>query len=299
MPTPIIYPEDQNMKIDSHTACSCTPKPLSILSAAALVASLCAPLAQAQAPASDLLAKARAAGTIRIANTQSSAPWTMLDDKNQPAGYDVDVARELAKRMGVPRVVFIADSYKNFVEGLRVGKYEIVMNALTPTPERAKQVDFAAPYGVEDLRIFVRAENTAIRGRTDLDGKRVGATSGSANESWARANLVKSQVRGYDNGGFVYSDLSNRRLDAAISSHFGGMKYAEVHKLPVKAVGEPLVYLLAAPATAKGQPALQAALSQGVAGMLADGTIDRIAKKWLGANYNMKATIAIAQAQKP
>jgi cystine transport system substrate-binding protein len=263
----------------------------------ALLCALAAPAALAQSPAGDLLAKARAAGGIRIANTQSSAPWSMLDDKNQPAGYDVEVALELAKRIGVAKVVFVADSYKNFIEGLRVGKYDIVMNDLTPTRERAKQVDFSAPYGVEDFRIFVRSENTTIRGRPDLAGKRVGATSGTTNESWARANLLQSDIRGYDNGGFVYNDLANRRIDAVISSHFAGMKFAKVHKLPVKEVGEPLIYQLSAAAIAKGQPALQAALNQGVAAMLADGTIDRIAKKWIGPEYEMRATILKAQQQ--
>lgn len=253
--------------------------------------------AMAQPPTTDLLAKARAAGTIRIANTQSSAPWSMLDEKNQPSGYDVDVARELARRMGIARVVFVADTYKNFVEGLRVGKYEIVMNDLTPTTERAKLIDFSVPYGVEDFRIFVRSENTTIRSRADLAGKRVGATSGTTNESWARANLLQSDVRGYDNGGFVYSDLANRRIDAVISSHFGGMKYATVHKLPVKEVGEPLIYQLSAAGIAKGQPALLAALNQGITSMIADGTIDRLGKKWVGAEYQMQATIIKGQQQ--
>lgn len=268
---------------------------LTALTVSTLLGAIASPAALAQAPAGDLLAKARASGVIRVANTQSSAPWSLLDDKNQPAGYDVDVAIELAKRIGVAKVVFVADAYKNFVEGLRVGKYEIVMNDLTPTPERAKQVDFSAPYGVEDFRIFVRAENTNIRGRADLAGKKVGATSGTTNESWARANLLQSDVRGYDNGGFVYSDLANRRLDAVISSHFGGMKFAQVHKLPVKEVGEPLIYQLSAAAIPKGQPALMAAINQGVAAMLADGTIDRLGKKWVGADYQMRATILKAQ----
>lgn len=253
--------------------------------------------AMAQPPTTDLLAKARAAGTIRIANTQSSAPWSMLDDKNQPSGYDVDVARELAKRIGIAKVVFVADTYKNFVEGLRVGKYEIVMNDLTPTTERSKLIDFSVPYGVEDFRIFVRSENTTIRSRADLAGKRVGATSGTTNESWARANLLQSDVRGYDNGGFVYSDLANRRIDAVISSHFGGMKYATVHKLPVKEVGEPLIYQLSAAGIAKGQPALMAALNKGITSMIADGTIDRLGKKWVGAEYQMQATIIKGQQQ--
>lgn len=252
--------------------------------------------AQATQPG-DLLAKARAAGVIRVANTQSSPPWSLIDDKNQPSGYDVEVAREVVKRLGIAKVVFVADSYKNFVEGLRVGKYEIVMNDLTPTPERGKQVDFAAPYGVEDFRIFVRADTGDINGRADLRGKRVGVTTGTTNESWARENLTQSDIRAYDNGGFVYADLRNRRIDAVISSHFAGLKYAAASRMPVREVGDPLVYQLSAPAVAKGQPALREALSKVVNEMIADGTIDRLAKRWVAADYDMSGTIVKAQKQ--
>ena len=245
----------------------------------------------------DALAAVKASGVIRIANTQSSPPWSLLDEQNQPTGYDVDVARELAKRMGIAKVVFVADSFKNFVEGLKTGKYDLVMNDLTPTPERGKQVDFAAPYGVEDFRIFVRADNTDIHGRSDLKGKQVGVTNGSSNESWSRANLKDSVIRTYDNGGFVFSDLAAHRIDAVINSHFGGLHYAEVNHLDIKEVGEPLIYQLSAPALPKGQPALLKAVNQAIAAMMADGTIERLGKKWVGANYDMAGTIAKAQQE--
>jgi len=248
-----------------------------------------------QAQSIDQLAAARASGVIRIANTQSSPPWSLIDDKLQPSGYDVEVAKEVAKRIGVAKVVFVADSFKNFVEGLKAGKYELVMNDVTPTPERAKQVDFAAPYGVEDFRIFVLNENKDIKNQPDLKGKRVGVTTGTSNETWARANLKDSEIRAYDNGGFVFNDLGNGRIDAVISSHFGGMKYATENKLPIKEVGEPLIYQLSAPAMSKNQPALRDAVSKAIAAMLADGTIDKLSKKWVGSNYDMVGTIAKAQ----
>jgi cystine transport system substrate-binding protein len=262
-----------------------------LLVLAALGAAGLSPIAQAH----DVLAKARADGVIRIGNTQSSPPWSLLDDRNQPAGYDVEIAREVAKRLGVPKVVFVADSYKNFVESLKVGKYDLVLNDLTPTPERALQVDFGAPYGVEEFRIFVLAANRDIKGRPGLRGKRVGVTTGTSNESWSRANLTESDIRTYENGGLLFNDLGNGRIDAVISSHFGGMKYANANRLALKEVGEPLIYQLSAPAMAKGQPALRAALSRAIAEMTADGTIDRISKKWLGADFDMVRTIAKAQ----
>lgn len=250
------------------------------------------------AHAVDQLAAAKAAGVLRVANTQSSPPWSLLDDHNQPAGYDVEIAREVGRRIGVPKVVFVADSFKNFVEGLKSGKYELVMNDLTPTPERSRQVDFGTPYGVEDFRIFVRAENTDIQGRGNLKSKRIGVTTGSTNESWSRSHLVDSDIRSYDNGGLVFNDLGSGRLDAVIISHFGGQKYANVNHLPVKEVGEPLIYQLSAPALRKNQPALLEAVNQAIAAMMADGTIERLAKKWVGPNYDMVGTIAKARAQK-
>lgn len=251
----------------------------------------------AQNIAPDILASARASGVIRIANTQSSPPWSLIDDKLQPAGYDVEIAKEVAKRIGVAKVVFVADSFKNFVEGLKAGKYDLVMNDLTPTPERERQVDFAAPYGVEDFRIFVLASNTTIRDKPDLKGKKVGVTTGSSNETWARANLRESDIRTYDNGGFVFNDLGNGRIDAVISSHFGGMKYANVNKLPIKEVGPVLVYQLSAPAMVKGQQPLRDAVSKAIGEMTRDGTIDRLARRWVGAEFDMVADIQRALKQ--
>lgn len=245
----------------------------------------------------DILGAARASGVIRVANTQASPPWSLLDDRNQPSGYDVEVAKEVARRIGVARVEFVADLFKNFVEGLKAGKYELVMNDLTPTVERMKQVDFAAPYGVEDFRIFVRAGNNDIRDRPDLKGKRVGATAGTSNESWARAHLKDSEIVTYDNGGLVFNDLAIGRIDAIISSHFGGTKYATVNKLPIKEVGPIQTYQLSAPAMAKGQPALKEAVSRAVNDMLADGTIDRLSRRWVGVSYDMAAEIAKAQKE--
>ena len=259
----------------------------------AFCAAACA--AWAQQPA-DLLATARAQGVIRIANTQSSPPWTYVGEDNKPAGYDVEVAREVARRLGIPRIEFIADAGKNFVEGLKAGKYELVMNDMTPTPEREKQVDFSAPYGVEDFRIFVRVP-ARIQGTADLRGKRVGVTTGSSNESWARANLPDSVIVTYDNGALVFNDLAFGRIDATISSYFGGTKYAKDKNLPIKEVGPILTYQLSAAAMPKQQPALRAAVSAAVEAMIADGTIDRLSERWVGVSYRMSEEIRRAQGR--
>jgi len=249
------------------------------------------------ASADDSLANLRQRGEIRIANTQSSPPWSFIDDVNKPTGYDVAVAQEVAKRMGVPKVVFIADSFKNFVEGLKTDKYDLVMNDLTPTPERALQVDFSEPYGVEEFCIFLLDKNTDIHGREDLAGKSVGVTAGTSNESWSRKHLTESDIRTYDNGGLVFNDLANGRIDVVISSWFGGERYREANHLPLKAVGAPLTYQLSAAAMHKGSDSLKAAVNKAIGEMVADGSLDAYTRQFIGPDYQMTADIKNALAE--
>lgn len=251
----------------------------------------------AQAQDDAKFASIAASHTIRVGITETSPPWTVLGSDNKPAGYDVEIAKEVGKRIGAPNVVFIADSFKNFLEGLRSDKYDLVFNDLTPTPEREKLVDFAEPYGVEDFRIFVKAGNTAIKSVDDLKGKTVGATTGSTNESWARAHLTSSTVKGYENGSFLFQDLGFGRIDATIISHFGGLRYAQATNLGVVEVGPPLTYQLSAPALAKGEPKLKALIDKAIRDMIADGTVDALAQKMVGRDYKMSEAVATAERE--
>lgn len=79
-------------------------------------------------------------------------------------------------------------------------------------------------------------------------------TTGTSNESSSRANLKDSEIVTYDDGGLVSNDLAIGRIDAVISSHFGGMKYVNVNKLPIKEVAPILTYQLSAAAMAMNQP---------------------------------------------
>lgn len=267
------------------------------LFAALLVCSGLACPAHAADAGSGALKRIEQSGVIRIANTQTSPPWSMLGPDNKPTGYDVAVAREVARRMHIPKVVFVADSFKNFVAGLRADKYDLVMNDLTPTSEREKQVDFSRPYGVEVFRIFVHSNNRDIVSKATLAGKRVGVSTGSSNETWARAHLKDSDIRTYDNGALIFNDLAIGRIDAVIISHFGGLKYAQANHVATKEVGEPLTYQLSAAAMAKGRPALKAAVNAALGSMLADGTIDRLSREYVGSDYDMTGSIAKAQQE--
>ncbi|MDF3917863.1 transporter substrate-binding domain-containing protein [Salinicola salarius] len=245
----------------------------------------------------DSLDAIRDRGYIRIANTQSSPPWSYLDESNEADGYDVAMAKEVARRLNIPRVEFVADTFQNFVQGLKTDKYDLVMNDLTPTEERRKQVDFASPYGVEEFYIFVRDDNDEIHDIDDMAGHSIGVTSGTSNESWAREHMTSSDIRTYSNGGLVFNDLAIGRVDAVLSSLFGGQKHRNADNLPIHEVGEPLTYQLSAPALAKGNGSLRDAVSEAIDEMIDDGTVEGYAEQYIGADYHMLKGIAEAKAE--
>lgn len=246
----------------------------------------------------DALARLKSKGEIVIANTQASPPWSHIDDRNQPAGYDVDVAREIAKRIGVAKVTFVADTFSNFVDGLRTAKYDMVVNSMAATPERKKIVNFSAPYAPQEFRIWVNDRVEGINQVNDLAGRKVGVGAGTSNEVWARANLRQSTIQTYDNGGFLYHDLATGRVDAVIESHFAGLRHKEVNQMPIHEAGPVLTISLGRVALPKNQPALLAAVDRAIADMTNDGTLERLGHQWLGKDYDVIGDIRKA-TQKP
>jgi cystine transport system substrate-binding protein len=226
-------------------------------------------------------------GVVRVADTQSSPPWSYLGADNQPTGYDVAVAREIFRRIGVAKVELIADSFKNFVEGIRTQKYDVVVNSLARTSEREKAVDFTIPYSVQDFRIWVKDTTSTISTADSLKGLKVGVSSGTSNEVWARKNLLQSEIKTYENGGFVYNDLATGRLDAVIDSYTNGYHNKTVNHLPIKPVGNPLVYSLGAAVVPKNAVALKDAMNKAIQEMISDGTLQRIAHQYFGPDYDM------------
>lgn len=246
----------------------------------------------AHAAEDDSLSRLVSTGTVHVANTQASPPLSFINSENKPDGYDIAVAREIFKRLGVPNVVFVADKFSSFVPSIQARKYDVVINGMAKTPDRAAIVDFTSPYSVEEFRIWVNADNSDIHDVASLKGKKVGANLGTTNELWERQNLKESDIRAYDVGGLLYNDLALGRIDAIIDSYFAGKKMKEINSLPVKLAGEPVAYSLGAAIVPKGADALRLAMNKAIADMLADGTITRIAKQYLGEDYDVAGGIA-------
>lgn len=162
-----------------------------------------------------MLDKIRQRGEIRIGVSLGGEPIGFRDDQNNPVGYDVDVAKALAKAIGV-KPVFTDVSGDARISMLVSGQLDVVVANTTATLERAKSIDFSIPYNRAGLRIIVW-KNSGIKTLKDLSGKSIVVGRGTTG-----AEFIKKAVPGAK---LVYVDnfspngvlqLEQKRVDAAI-----------------------------------------------------------------------------------
>ena len=131
---------------------------------AALALTACGSTADSAAPAEstadaateetsgDLLSQIQANGTITVAMEGTWAPWTYHDENDNLVGYDVEVATKIAEKLGVePK--FVEGEWDGLLAGLDAGRYDIMVNGVDITPERAEKYDFSSPYAYNLLEL--------------------------------------------------------------------------------------------------------------------------------------------------
>ncbi|MCF6428477.1 ABC transporter substrate-binding protein [Amycolatopsis tucumanensis] len=230
----------------------------------------------------DVLENVRGSGTLRVALTQANPPWNFVGPNGAPAGYDVDVAHELARRLGIGKVEFVQASFQTFIEGIKAGRFDMVISGQTITDERKQQVDFSTPYEVNGISIFVPASDTTITSLADLRGKTVAVSAGTTQHKFATDKIPDVRVKTYDNATLGLTDLSRGNADAMLVSRFQGSYLASQNGLAVKPAGPLLEAEVNGISFRKDSPALKREVDRAINDMIADGTLTRISRQWLG-----------------
>ena len=251
-----------------------------------IAAALAAAWAPATASAADLLATVKARGTLKVALEGTYPPFNYKDQKTgQLAGYDVDVARLLASRLGL-KVEFVSSEWAGILAGLSANKYDVIVSQVGINPKREQAFDFSTPYIYSMPQLIVRKdENAAYTSLADLKGKKLGVGQGSVYEQQARA-VPGIDVRSYAAAPDTMSDLASGRLDAALNDSLMSAYLLKMSKLPIKAgarVGA--VERMGIPFH-KGNPEFKAALNKALADVAADGSLKAISIKWFGTDVS-------------
>jgi cystine transport system substrate-binding protein len=235
----------------------------------------------ARTPAGDTLDQVRRSGVLRVALTEANPPWNFLDREGRLKGYDVDVAREVTRRINATRVTFVGTDFATFIGGIRAGKYDIVISGQTATAERRKEVAFSRPYALNSVAVFVRTGNTRIHGPEDLPGKKIGVSEGTVQAEYARTRIRDAKVKTYRNAILALNDLSWGRSDAVLVSRFQGDYLAEHRGLAIAPTGQILHDYPLSMSFRKRSPAFEAAVNTAIDAMAADGTLSAISRRWL------------------
>lgn len=218
--------------------------------------------------------------TFRVGgDTEGGAPYTFYDpdDPSKLEGFEVDIFREIAARVGA-KPVFVQNQWSALIQSLNRGDMDVVINGLEVTPEHAAAVDFSRPYYVFEEELTVRAGETAIKGLDDLAGHKVGTLSGALSRQILERRS-KAVIVTYDDVLEPYRDLAGGRTDAVLLDVPIAAYYAHPDK-ELKTAGPPVGRGLYAAAVRKGDAARIAALDGAIGSMIADGSLENILRKW-------------------
>lgn len=119
----------------------------------------------------DLLKTIQERGTIIVGLEGDWAPWSFVDENDELTGYDVEVAKAIAAKLGVEAQI-VPGEWDGLFAGMDAGRYDIVVNGVEMTEEREEKYDFATPYAYIRTALIVRGDNDSISSFEDLKGKK-------------------------------------------------------------------------------------------------------------------------------
>ena len=234
-------------------------------------------------------------GTLTVGTEIGYPPFEQFaDDGTTPIGLDIDLATAIAGILGV-NVVFQNTRFDGILDGLGIDKYDVVMSAVTITPERALKVDFSEPYIENWQAIVVRKGDAPIASPEGLNGKKVSyqeaTTSTAYLKKFIETGAVKCTIAEFEKVMDCFEDLKNSRVDAVLCDSVVADDYVaqypdlyEISWVQSSVEGdEPELFGVG---VKKGNAELLAAVNAALNELKANGEYEQICKDW-GLNNSM------------
>lgn len=174
----------------------------------------------------DLLQQIQDKGTLTVAMEGTWAPWTYHDEDDNLVGFDVEVARKIAEKLGV-EVNFVEGEWDGLFAGLDSGRYDMVVNGVEITDERAEKYDFSEPYGYIRTALIVAEGNEEIKTFEDLNGKTT--TNSMASTYMTLAESYGATVTPVDSLDQTLDLVIAGRVDATLNAEVSFYDYMKVH----------------------------------------------------------------------
>lgn len=222
---------------------------------------------------------------IVVGLDDSFPPMGFKDEKNEIVGFDIDLAKEVAKRLG-REVEFKAIDWNSKEAELKSGRVDILWNGLDITDKRKENMLFSEPY-MDNRQIVFVAKNgkVAVASEADLAGKTIGTQSGGTTEEYFENNselkASMKEVKYYPDYINAFMDLENGRLDAVVGDEIIGRYYISKHPDEIQAIDTVIGTVSQfGIAFRKDDQKLRDEVQKVFDEMKADGTVAKISEKW-------------------
>ena len=252
--------------------------------------------------AGSVLDEIMAAGVIKVSTDANYAPQSFLNDKGELEGFDISVAKEVAKRLGV-KVKFVTPDWDLITAGNWGKRWDLSIGSMTPTVERMNALHFTMPYYSTPAQFAVHKDNTTIKSLKDLAGKHIGVGTETTYDRYLNKDLelvgVKIEYQDWSAGKITtYPTDANAiedlalgdgvRIDALITAKptiFEAIKAGCGGGCPLKMLGDPAYYEILSFALDKSRPnseSLLKKLNEILTSMYKDGTLKDLSMQFYG-----------------
>jgi cystine transport system substrate-binding protein len=226
----------------------------------------------------------KASGKLTIGTEGTYAPFSFHDKDGKLTGFDVEIAQEVSKRLGV-EAKFIETPWDGIFAGLDAKRFDAVFNEVTIRDDRKEKYDFSDSYIVSKAVLLVHEDNNEIKKLVDLKGKKSAQSLTSNLTDIAKEN--GAEIVGTDGFNQAIDLLLSKRVDATIND---GLSFLDLKKqrpdVKIKAVDEIADASYSAALFRKGSDDLVKAVNEALAAMKSDGTYLTISEKYFGADVS-------------
>ena len=235
--------------------------------------------------AADQLAAIQANGKLVVALEGAWQPWSYHDESDTLVGYDVEVSRAIAEKLGV-EPEYVESDWDSLFAGLDAGRFDMVCNGVEVTEERSKTYDFTTPYGYIHTALAVKKDNDSITSFEDLKGK---TTANSLASTYMElAESYGATVQGIDTLEETIQLLTAGRIDATLNANVSFYDYLNVHPdadFKLVAQTEDASHV-AIPIVKSEDSSFLDALNSAIDELRADGTLKELGEKYFGQDIS-------------
>ena len=234
----------------------------------------------------DLLETIQERGTIIVDLEGDWAPWSYVDENDELTGYDVEVAKAIADKLGV-EIQIVPGEWDGLFAGMDAGRYDMVVNGVEVTEERADKYDFSTPYAYIRTALIVKGDNDSIKTFEDLKGKKTANSIASTYMNLAES--YGATCYGVSTLDETLTMVLQGRVDATLNAIVSFTDYMAQHpdsNLKVVATTEEASNVAIPMRKGDETASLREAVNKAIDELREDGTLSELSTRFFGEDIS-------------